>query len=380
MDKKIKNVVVVDDDPAFVILVKKALRNLDEDVVIHTAQSVEEGFNIILDIKADLFILDINLPKSSGLNLSNAIDKIDEKKVPTIFVSGDSKHKEYIEGLKAKKPVWFIKKPINPDNFSKIVKKCFGGDQPTSTNKKKFKLGLLKRPRPILWIATFHLLEPLFKILYLKISTGFNFETVFNTILSIESFKHFIEFWFIFPLAGLLLLSFKKIAYFLFLGIQIYIIYLHLTYESFTWPYVNESPLLFSSTLLYVNVFLIFYLSLPKVRRPFFDKSIKWWATPKRYEIKIPCSLLWEGHEVKGRTLNISRSGMFFQTNEHVGVDRDVYVKFDHQKFNFTFRASVIHERTFKGEYGVGIHFKLWQFGDYYKVIRFMQALKSLKI
>lgn len=374
---RVKNVVVVDDDPSFILIIKKALQQFDNSIILHSAIDIEAGFNLILDVSADLFILDIQLPKSSGIHLSNAIDELGKKNVPIIFVSGDTKYKKIIDDLDLHKDVWFVKKPIITHEFSQIIEACFTQEFTLPTLKK---LGLYKRPRPIVVIAVFHLLEPIIKILYLKLSTGFHFKIVVNTIFSIETTKQFFDFWLVFPLAGLSLLSFKKGAYFFFLFIQSYIIYLHFSYESFTWPYVDKSPLLFSSALVSINICLIIYLALPKVRRPFFDKSIKWWATPKRYEIQIPCTLEFGDFEILGKTLNISRTGIFFRTDSILDRNKSVKVRFDHLHFKSLFRATIIHQGVFKGEKGVGIRFNLWQFGDYYQVVKFMSALKKLNI
>ena len=377
MSSRKKNIVVIDDDQSFIFTVKKAVELYDKDAVIHSANDIESGFNLALEVSADLFILDIQLPKSSGLNFSNAIDELDKRNVPTIFVSGDYKYKKVVDEMKVNKEVWFVKKPLDIQKFGVILDECFSHEIIPA---KPRKVGLLKRPRPIVAIGVFHLLEPIFKIIYLKISTGFSMKLVLSTIFSLDTMKSFIDFWLIFPLAGILLLSFRKIPYFLFLLMQAYIIYLHFSYESFTWPYVNEQPLLFSSALVSINIFLIIYLFLPKVRRPFFDKSIKWWAAPKRHRITIPCLLEFGDQLIEGNTINISRTGIFFETDVKIPIKETVKIRFQQQYFNSVFRATVIHSGEINGAKGVGIRFHLLQFGDHYEVIKFMSALKKLEL
>lgn len=378
LEKKTKkNIVIVDDDSSFIIILKSMIKESQFEIEVHSANNVEEGFNLVLDVSADLFILDIELPKSSGINLSNAIDQLGENGVPTIFVSNDYKNKDLLKTLDTNKETWFVKKPVEKEIFLPVLENCLNKELPFQAQEK---FGLTKRPRPIVIISLFHIFEPIIKILYLKLNTGFDWPTVFTTLLSIDRVSAFIDFWLVFPIAGLLLLTFWRIPYYLFILIQTYIIYLHLTYEQFTWPYVSEQPLLFSSSLVIFNIILIIYLSLPKVRRPFFDKSIKWWATPTRHEIQIPCSLYFKDKVLVGKTLNISRSGMFFRTDEQFDKNTPIKVQFDKNNFQFTFRANIVHNGIFKGEKGLGIRFKVWQLGDYYKVVRFMSALKSLKL
>jgi len=250
------------------------------------------------------------------------------------------------------------------------------------TNKEKF--GLLKRPAPIVLISIFHLLEPLIKVLYLKVTTGFSFSKVVETILYLDNINHIFNFWFLFlfPLAGLLLYSVKKIPYIIFMFLQVYIISLHLSYESFTWPYISEKPLLFSSLLILINIGLIIYLSLPKVRRPFLDKSIKWWQNSPRMKITLPCTIesTSDSTSTSANTLNISRTGIFMETMRNYDVNESVNIHFKFNYFNFTFRAKAVHSIAFKDKYGVGFRFKNVQFGDYYQKFKFMRAIRLLKV
>jgi uncharacterized membrane protein len=138
------------------------------------------------------------------------------------------------------------------------------------------------KPLIFILIAAFHIIEPLIKVAYFKITTPFSTSTIISNIAQISTAREIFEFWFLFPLAGLALMGVKKWSYPVFVGAQIYSIYSHLTYEQYTWPYVSQVPFVSSLVLLFINTMVIIYFALPDVRKPFFDRSVRWWETRTR--------------------------------------------------------------------------------------------------
>ena len=115
------------------------------------------------------------------------------------------------------------------------------------------------RPFIFILIAFFHIIEPLIKLAYFKAITPFSLGTIISNISQIHSFKEVIEFWFLFPLGGLALLGVKRWSYPIFVGVQLYNIYGHMTYEKYTWPYVSEVPFASGIILLFINSLIIIY-------------------------------------------------------------------------------------------------------------------------
>jgi hypothetical protein len=129
-----------------------------------------------------------------------------------------------------------------------------------------------ERPLLITVVAFMHILEPLFKIFYFQTKTNFDLSIILSNVTTFEAIglKGLIDFWLIFPLAGIALLSVKKYAWYFFVTTQAYSIVTHLTYESFSWPYFSEVPFFSSVLLILTNLFLIVYVSVPEIRMLFF--------------------------------------------------------------------------------------------------------------
>lgn len=224
-----------------------------------------------------------------------------------------------------------------------------------------------QKPLIFLVLGVLHFSEPLFKVLYFKISTGLNFETIMSNIFQMGGALKLAEFWLLFPLAGLALWSVKRWAYPLFVSIQVYSLWHHLTYESYTWPYVTKNPHFYGLIILSFNVMVILYFLLPDVRRPFFEKEMRWWEHRMRYNFHIPV------HFTKGdpsklydtKILNLSQSGAFMAYTARtieVGDLIRVFITFGSESLEL--ESHVVSRHTFQGHEGVGLKFNyqsIWE-------------------
>jgi two-component system response regulator RegX3 len=78
-----QRVLVVDDEPAFRDALEQALRR--EGFIIHTAEDGEQAVAIFDDVHPDLVLLDVMLPRMSGIDVCRHIRSIDD--TPVIMVS-----------------------------------------------------------------------------------------------------------------------------------------------------------------------------------------------------------------------------------------------------------------------------------------------------
>lgn len=189
---------------------------------------------------------------------------------------------------------------------------------------------------------------------------------VLDNVSQIETTREIFDFWFLFPIGGLALLSVKKWSYPIFVGVQVYNIYAHLTYEQYTWPYVNDSPFVTSLALLIVNALVIAYFALPAVRRPFFDKSVRWWETRQRYKMRIPLSFhnIDENRPSRCDILNISQSGIFINTRKDLAIGSEIKMNFVYKDFEISLFGVVKSQHYFNDEPGSGVEFKfrnIWE-------------------
>lgn len=222
------------------------------------------------------------------------------------------------------------------------------------------------KPLLFILIAFLHICEPLIKISYFKVTTPFPFPQILDNIAHISSSKEFFEFWFLFPIGGIALLGVKRWSYPVFVGVQMYAIWSHLTYQKFTWPYVSEVPFFGSLFLLFVNICIVIYFALPDVRRPFFDKNLRWWETPSRIVMRLPCSISIENpeHLHDCEILNISRSGAFINYKGVLENDTQIHLKLFWGDTAIEVNAVKVGSHSFDREHGIGVRFKfnnLWE-------------------
>ena len=95
MDKYLAHILVVDDDDRIRELVKQYL--LENKYLVTTAKDAFDAKNKIEIIKFDLIILDIMMPKKSGLELTSEIKK--EIDLPIILLTAKGETSERVTGL-----------------------------------------------------------------------------------------------------------------------------------------------------------------------------------------------------------------------------------------------------------------------------------------
>ena len=95
MDKYLAHILVVDDDDRIRELVKQYL--LENKYLVTTAKDAFDAKNKIEIIKFDLIVLDIMMPKKSGLELTTEIKK--EIDIPIILLTAKGETSERVIGL-----------------------------------------------------------------------------------------------------------------------------------------------------------------------------------------------------------------------------------------------------------------------------------------
>jgi DNA-binding response OmpR family regulator len=86
---------IIDDEPAILETVETKMRR--EGYTTFTAESAEDGMHLFRRIKPDLVILDIMLPRRSGLDFCRAVRK--ENTTPIIMISAKSEEEDRVKGL-----------------------------------------------------------------------------------------------------------------------------------------------------------------------------------------------------------------------------------------------------------------------------------------
>lgn len=115
-----KTILVIEDDPAIVRLLKVALKTNDYKVI--TAENGINGISLFLSLKPDLILLDLGLPDMDGTEVLAQIREIDQ--VPVIIVSARGREKEKVEALDSGADD-YITKPFNVGELMARMRVCF---------------------------------------------------------------------------------------------------------------------------------------------------------------------------------------------------------------------------------------------------------------
>ena len=136
MDKFLAHILIVDDDDRIRILVKQYLQ--DNNYLVTTAKDAFDAKNKIDLIKFDLIILDIMMPKKSGLEFTGELKK--ENKVPIILLTAKGETDERVEGLERGADD-YLGKPFEPKELLLRIKNILA--KTIKKNKtEKLKIGL----------------------------------------------------------------------------------------------------------------------------------------------------------------------------------------------------------------------------------------------
>ncbi|MFC1669494.1 response regulator [Spirochaetota bacterium] len=128
-----KKVLSVDDDADIRTFVLTVLEENNYNPII--AKNGEEGLAKVKEEMPDLVILDVLMPKQSGIKMYRELKTNDSfKDIPVIILSGISKRvflrsQEALTefgGENVPEPDAYIEKPVEPDELAEIVKKFVG--------------------------------------------------------------------------------------------------------------------------------------------------------------------------------------------------------------------------------------------------------------
>ncbi|MDM8525248.1 response regulator [Desulfococcaceae bacterium HSG8] len=128
-----KKVLVVDDDPDVRLFSVNVLEENGYTPI--EATDGEEGMKFVKKEKPDLILLDVLMPKESGVRLYRNL-KTDAalKKIPVIMLSGIAR-KSFLRsqkvltqfgGAEIPEPDAYLEKPVEPEELAKTIKKVIG--------------------------------------------------------------------------------------------------------------------------------------------------------------------------------------------------------------------------------------------------------------
>lgn len=221
------------------------------------------------------------------------------------------------------------------------------------------------------------LIEPLIKIFYFKALTHFELPVIMANLMARTSIKEIFDFWLVFPLAGLALVKIRNWSYFVFLALLSYVIYSFVTYEAYTWPYNSATPFFYNQVVVVFSVLILVAFLIPQVRRPFFDKRVRWWEPKTRYIVNINCRVQGKNVVFPSEILDISKTGAFLRESSYFNIGDELAIEFKYLGMNFNLPVQVISQHVSRGQAGVGVRFLFISLRQNISVAKFIAALKA---
>ena len=220
---------------------------------------------------------------------------------------------------------------------------------------------MLKRPLILKLFALLLLLDPFLRIAFISIESDFPFWAVFAKTFSLSPID-FLNYWFLFPLSGFLLLSVKVYSYIMFISIQLYSLYFHINYEPYSWPYLSANPSVTSYIFLSINMLMVAYLLTPRSREIFFDKNLRWWERGSRYTINEPCFIHPHGlnDEVQGAVVDLAFGGALLKLEKPIEKGSVVSLEFEILNKSVSIETTIVRiiNRDNQVLYGTQFNFK----------------------
>jgi CheY-like chemotaxis protein len=128
-----KKVLIVDDDPdvrLFNLTVVEQTGHIPIEAV-----NGEEGLKLIKDEQPDLVILDVLMPRQSGIRLYRELKtQKSMKNIQVVLLSGIAK-RTFLRSQKAltefgdaevPEPEYYLEKPVEPEELAEVIKKILG--------------------------------------------------------------------------------------------------------------------------------------------------------------------------------------------------------------------------------------------------------------
>lgn len=117
-----KKILIVEDEEIVLSLLEKKLKN--EGYEVYSAKDGEEGIKKMKEVKPDLVLLDIIMPKKGGFEVMEEMKKEEQlKDIPVIVISNSGQPVELDKAKSLGAKDWLIKTEFDPQEVLEKVKK-----------------------------------------------------------------------------------------------------------------------------------------------------------------------------------------------------------------------------------------------------------------
>lgn len=125
------HILLIDDEPAQITSIKSFLKRRDH--IVSSANSGQNGINIVKDGNVDLVFTDYRMPEMNGLEVVQSIKEINPE-LPVVVITAFSDTKDAVQVMK-EGAFDYLSKPIQLDELEILVKKAQERNSLISENK-----------------------------------------------------------------------------------------------------------------------------------------------------------------------------------------------------------------------------------------------------
>lgn len=133
------HILLVEDEQTLAMIIKDTLE--EDDFMIHLAADGEEGLRMFFDIRPDILVADVMMPKMDGFEMVRRIRQTD-KSTPVLFLTARSAINDVVEGFEIGAND-YLKKPFGMQELIVRIKALIGRAFRNEEEKKetKFRIG-----------------------------------------------------------------------------------------------------------------------------------------------------------------------------------------------------------------------------------------------
>ncbi|RKD85238.1 response regulator [Halopiger aswanensis] len=117
-------ILLVEDNPGDVRLIREAFRDAEFHAVIHTAIDGVEAIEFLTDEESpcpDLVLLDLNLPRKDGFDVLEEIRNDPElQRVPVLVLTSSTAREDVVSSYEEQANA-YLTKPNNPEEFMELA-------------------------------------------------------------------------------------------------------------------------------------------------------------------------------------------------------------------------------------------------------------------
>lgn len=211
--------------------------------------------------------------------------------------------------------------------------------------------GMKTRPWPIIILAVIQFLMPLFSIITNAFLVKVSPLMYFNALIEVKAGWELIEFFALFPIAGISIFLMKKWSYPVFLAVMGWTLFSNIAIYMRDYQGVMSPWVIVGFTL--INVLFVSYYLLPAVRQIYFNRQLRWWESQPRFVIDFSATVETGGQTEPCTLRDISEGGAFIETTRKLTTGDTITLKMPLFGVELPVEGTVVHT----GNAGFGIRF-----------------------